>query len=113
MRSIFILPFALMILSFKTPHDPLKTMAAKVDTTIITHELDGMVTEWPAEKFEQDQATKIKYAVDNDGQNLYVAMIVSEFPTQMKMTRMGMNLFLDVKGKKKENKGIEFPVKSE
>jgi hypothetical protein len=31
----------------------------------------------------------------------------------MKMMRMGMNLYIDLKGKKKENRGIEFPIKRE
>lgn len=83
------------------------------DSTIITHVLDGKVDEWPSAKFEQDKDTHIKFAIDNDGQNLYVALIIPSFPTQAKMMRQGMNMYVDIKGKKKEGRGVEFPVKNE
>jgi hypothetical protein len=111
MRAILLLPIAMFLLSFTTHHN--ESSLITTDTVIISHKLDGLVDEWPGEKFETDAGTKIKYAVDNDEQNLYVAMVVAEFPTQMKMMKMGMNLFVDVKGKKKENRGIEFPVRSD
>ena len=53
----------------------------------------------------------IKYAIDNDSQNLYLALIIPNFRAQMKMMRQGMELYIDLKGKKKEGKGIDFPVK--
>jgi uncharacterized membrane protein YgcG len=83
------------------------------DSDIINHVLDGSVSEWPENKFEIDKGTNIKYAIDNNAQDLYAALTIPDFRTQMKMMRMGMNLFIDLKGKKKENRGIEFPVKRE
>jgi len=83
------------------------------DSTVIIHNQDGTTTEWPAERFETDKETNITYAVDNDAENLYVAMRITDQPEQMKMMRMGMRFFIDVKAKKKENMGIEFPVKRE
>jgi hypothetical protein len=112
MKTIFLLPLILIILSFKIPGHSKKISAPDADTAII-HLLDGLVNEWPIEKFEEDKSTSIKYSVDNDAQNLYVAMIIPQFPTQMKMMRQGMELFIDLKGKKKEARGIEFPVRSE
>src|ERR1044071_1017368 len=112
MRSFLLAVFALFILSFGSKHT-IKNSSAKKDTAAITHTLDGLVDEWPADKFTLDEPTHIKYAVDNDAQNLYVAMVVPEFGTQIKMMRNGMELYLDVKGKKKEGKGVEFPVKGE
>ncbi len=81
------------------------------DTAIIQHLQDGNVSEWPAEKFTTDKETGLLYAVDNDDKNLYIALIIPDIRTQMKMMRMGMTLFVDPKGKKREGKGIEFPVK--
>ena len=88
-----------------------KTKKAIADTGIINHVLDGTVSEWPDDKFETDKGTNIKYAVDNNSENLFLALTIPDFRTQMKMMRLGMNLFIDMKGKKKENRGIEFPVK--
>jgi hypothetical protein len=83
------------------------------DTAIINHVLDGSTAEWPDEKFEKDKETEIRYAVDNDKQTLFLALRIPATNTQMKIMRQGMNLYIDLKGKKKEGRGIEFPVKSE
>ncbi|MFL5810442.1 MAG: hypothetical protein ACJ749_13035 [Flavisolibacter sp.] len=80
------------------------------DTTI-NHSLDGKINEWPAQKFEADAATQLKYAVDNDKQNLYLVLSISNSREQMRIMREGMVLYIDTKGKKKESHGIEFPVK--
>lgn len=81
------------------------------DTSIIQHTQDGKLLEWPSEKFTADNDTKIKYAVDNDNRNLYIALLIPDYSTQMKMMRTGMTLYIDLKAKKKEGRGIEFPVK--
>jgi len=83
-----------------------------VDTTF-HHVQDGLTTEWPDSAFQTNKGTHILYAADNDAQNLYVAMKIPDFGTQMKLMRMGMNFYIDMKGKKKENRGIEFPIKRE
>ncbi|MGC4036347.1 MAG: hypothetical protein QM764_10310 [Chitinophagaceae bacterium] len=88
-------------------------LPAASDTTIISHATDGNTTEWPATKFENDVSTDISYAVDNDKDNLYLALIVPNEGIQMKLSKMGMKLFIDLKGKKKESRGISFPVKDE
>src|SRR5437868_3131865 len=74
------------------------------DTARINHTLDGWVNEWPENKFESDNGTTIRYAVDNDAKNLYIAMKVPSAPTQMKMMGQGMEVYIDLKGKKKDNK---------
>jgi hypothetical protein len=83
------------------------------DTLRITHSFDGNTKEWPETAFTTDKETFIKYAIDNDNEFIFIAMRIPEFRMQMKMGRLGMNLYIDAKGKKKESKGIEFPVKGE
>ena len=85
----------------------------QTDTTIITHLLDGNTAEWPPEKFVTDKATKMDYAIDNDNQTLFLAINIPDRSIQKKVMQEGMNLYIDTKGKKKENKGIEFPVRME
>ena len=75
--------------------------------------LDGIVTEWPAEKFMTDKATRIEYAVDNNKEALFLALNVRDQNVQKRIMQEGLNLYVDTKGKKKENKGIEFPVRVE
>ncbi len=83
------------------------------DTTAITHTTDGMLDDWPAGSFTPDKESGIAYAIDNDANNLYLALKVSTRTEQFKLSRMGMKVFIDLKGKKKESRGIEFPVKGE
>ncbi|HET9745431.1 MAG TPA: hypothetical protein VFP97_06960 [Chitinophagaceae bacterium] len=81
------------------------------DTTIVTHLLDGNTAEWPTEKFVTNKATKMEYAADNDKQSLFLALNVSDKNVQKRIMQDGLNVYIDIKGKKKENRGIEFPVK--
>jgi uncharacterized membrane protein YgcG len=83
------------------------------DTGHIVHALDGSITEWPASWFHLNEDSTVEYAAHNDNQNLYVAMNIPDFGEQMKLMRNGMKLYIDVKGKKKVGRGIEFPIKGE
>ena len=80
------------------------------DSTIIIHQLDGSIEEWPAEKFITDKETRTRFATDNDAQFLFLVLTISDIPTQKKIMQGGVNLYIDTKGKKKESTGIEYPV---
>jgi len=84
-----------------------------IDSGHVAHVLDGSITEWPLAKFQLSDDSTIEYALDNDNKDLYVAMTIPDYGEQMKIMRNGMKLLIDLKGKKKEGKGIEFPVKGE
>lgn len=83
------------------------------DTISINHQFDGLTSEWPASVFETDKETGIRYAAHNDASSFYVAMEIPNQAMQMKMMRMGASFYIDLKGKKKENMGIEFPIKKD
>jgi len=80
------------------------------DTTIIIHQHDGDIEEWPSEKFITDKETRTRFATDNDAQFLFLALTIPDIATQKKIMQSGINLYVDIKGKKKENTGIEYPV---
>lgn len=107
------LPVALLSLFFVTPrqHSIKPYLPVRIDSGIIQHTLNGSTDEWPAEKFTTDKETDIIYAIDNDAQNLYLALKITNQGEQIKMMSMGMKLFIDLKGKHKEDLGVEFPVK--
>ncbi len=83
------------------------------DTGIVRHTNDGLLNEWPNARFTDDKGTGIQYALDNDKENLYVALKIADPWIQTQMMRVGMNTYFDMKGKRKENKGVEFPVKKQ
>src|SRR5262249_37876940 len=83
------------------------------DSGRVAHIVDGSTIEWPDSVFHMDKETSMNYAADNDGQNLFIALRIADFREQMKLMHQGMKLFVDMRGKKKENMGIEYPVKPE
>jgi len=112
MRSFLFISCCLFLLSFSKPVNPYSSGHKNYsDTGYIVHNLDGLTTEWPDNRFHLNDDSTVEYAIDNDDKNLYVAMTIPDFGEQMKIMRNGMKLFIDVKGKKKEGKGIEFPVR--
>jgi len=117
MRFILVLFIAILpcVLSFNSHARNIAPFPfyAIADTEIIHHKTDGIVNEWPSSKFDSDIATDIKYAIDNDGNNLYIVLNVPNQGIQTKLMKLGMKLFIDLKGKKKEGRGISFPVKDE
>ena len=104
---------AIIGLSFAAPdyHSTKLYFPARIDSGIINHTLNGSTDEWPAEKFTTDKETDILYAIDHDAQNLYLALKITNQGEQIKMMSMGMKLFIDLKGKHKEDLSVEFPVK--
>lgn len=113
MKILLALPFlATISLPFNSSQKLISpTNLVTLDTGIINHVLDGSISEWPQDKFQTDKETNIQYAEDNDAQKLFLALKIPDFRTQMKMMRQGMNVYIDMKGKKKEKEGIEFPLK--
>ena len=115
MKTFLLLSTVLIGLSFTGTgyFSLLQNAEIKNDSGIINHKQDGIVDEWPVEKFSADKETGIQYAVDNDAENLYMALIITSQPEQMKLMSMGMRMFIDMKAKHKENRGVEFPIKKE
>ena len=112
MRIFFLLPAISLLANSNYSHLKFSSTFQR-DTTIISHLLDGNTAEWPPEKFVIDKSTKMEFAIDNDNQTLFLAINIPDRSIQKKVMQEGMNLYIDTKGKKKENKGIEFPVKME
>lgn len=108
---LLLAPLAFLSFSFiPSNHFTKKDLLNIIDSGIIKHATDGSTSEWPANKFEQEKGTNTKYGVDNDSKNLYIAMIIPDVRTQIKIMAQGMTLYVDVKGKKREGKGILFPI---
>ncbi len=113
MKIFNFFPVAIFGLFFvSTPQHSIKQyLPIRIDSGIIQHTLNGSTDEWPAHKFTTDKETEIIYAIDNDAQNLYLGLKITNQGEQIKMMSMGMKLFIDLKGKHKEDLGVEFPVK--
>jgi hypothetical protein len=101
---------ALLVLVFSVLPSFSRAIIIFNDTSVIVHQLDGITTEWPAEKFQTDKETGFRFVTDNDNERLFLAVIITDKNFQRKITLQGLILYIDTKGKKKENKGVEFPI---
>src|SRR5689334_4746355 len=113
MKPLVAVAGALLFLAFSKAPGFYKTYKIFADTSHVVHVVDGSTTEWPDSAFHADKETLLNYAADNDGQSLFIALRIADFRAQMKVIRQGMKLFVDMRGKKKENMGIEYPIKVE
>jgi hypothetical protein len=101
MKKLFF--FLLIIIS----HQSISFANNFLDTIIA---IDGKLDDWNLANFEFDKETTFDFGIKNDSENIYLAIKISDQAIQMKVMRMGMKLFIDTKGKKKEKTGIEFPI---
>lgn len=113
MKVIALFPFLAITGSFARQHVAVNDPMPVDDSTVINHTLDGIVKEWPVARFVTDDKTGNQYAIDNDTKNIYLVMNIPDSRMQFKMMRNGMSTYFDLKAKKKEGQGIEFPEKNE
>ncbi|MBL0883904.1 MAG: hypothetical protein IBJ16_11260 [Chitinophagaceae bacterium] len=83
------------------------------DTLPIKHITNGELDDWDPASFDIHDLSGIRFAAENDKTKLYVAMYIMDPSLQKRMALAGMQLLIDVKGKKRESTYIEFPVKKD
>ncbi len=110
-----ILLLLLPVFSFLFMHGPYFESARHYvnDSSFITHVLDGSINEWPEERFTLHNQTTIRYAADNDAHDLFLAVSITSSAVQARIMQAGMSFFIDVRGRKKEFMGIQFPIVNE
>jgi hypothetical protein len=72
--------------------------------------IDGKADEWADSLFFLNPDAKIRYAVVNDSNNLYLCLKVFDDNQQLKLLRGGMEVWIDPAGKKTEICGIRYPL---
>ena len=88
---------------------------AIVTTTKIPYQpspitLDGNANDWKNVPFTFDPATTFRYAITNDSTNLYICLTSTSPGLQNKIFHMGMRVYFDTSGEKKEACGVQFPM---
>ncbi len=75
--------------------------------------VDGNNDDWGIPYNYMDSKAKIQYSFSNDRENLYITVKASDRMTQMKMLTAGMQVFIDIQGKKNQVTGILFPLENQ
>ena len=83
------------------------------DTLPYKHTTNGELDDWDPASFDIHELSGIRFATENDKEKLYVAMYITDQSLQKRIAQAGMQLMIDVKGKKRESTYIEFPVKKD
>jgi hypothetical protein len=104
MKSILI-AFAMSLACMSTTWAQLqvKPIAAKI-------EIDGNNSDWEGIELSADEKTGLSYAAAYDDGHLYLMIVTSAMPYQLKVMNNGMNITLENKTGKKKTKGsIDYP----
>lgn len=71
--------------------------------------VDGNATDWELPLRFGSEKEALRYSISNDNENLYVCVASDFTPTQMRMLRAGISIYLDIKGKEGKSVGVTFP----
>jgi hypothetical protein len=72
--------------------------------------VDGNAREWPANSFLTDKEAMMVYSAANDSGNFYICVKIKDEVQQMRVMRSGMDIWINLNGKKKKETGIHFPL---
>src|SRR5580692_11823517 len=72
--------------------------------------IDGNANDWKHTPFTLDPSTTLRYALTNDSTNLYVCLTSTNPGLERKIFEMGMKVYFDTSGERKEACGVQFPM---
>ena len=70
--------------------------------------IDGLDQDWQGAAFLTDPGSKARYAVRNDGNNLYVLFVFKDMMSSTTLEYTGLRVFFSTEGKKSKDLGILF-----
>jgi len=74
---------------------------------------DGDATDWGLPLRFGSETESIQYAITNDKENIYVSVASNNQVTQMRMLRAGIKIYIDSKGKKRNDVYLSYPFKED
>lgn len=86
-----------------------KIKSSKWRETILQPELKKVLRE----AYLYDSKTKLLYSINNDRDNIYIDLIVTEQTSIRKILQGGLTVWIDPMAKNKKNLGVQFPLAQE
>lgn len=77
------------------------------DSTIV---VDGNLEEWERPLKESQVYTGVQYNIGNDEKNFYLCLRINDKTIQRRIMGLGLSVYLDTLGKRKEKIGIGYPL---
>jgi hypothetical protein len=77
------------------------------DSTIV---VDGNLDEWERPLKEAREYSGVQYNTGNDAENFYLCIRINDKTIQRRIMGLGLSIYLDTLGKRKEKIGIGYPL---
>jgi uncharacterized membrane protein YgcG len=71
--------------------------------------IDGNAIDWELPLRFVSEKEGLRYSITNDNENIYVCVASDFMPTQMRMLRAGISIYVDIKGQEGKSMGVNFP----
>ena len=72
--------------------------------------VDGDLSDWNTNLAYKDSYSTLSSMVTANSSNLYIALLVNQEWLQMKILKMGMEIYFDTSGAQNQNEYIEYPI---
>jgi len=105
---IFSCFIALLIIIFSACSHKLAPEGHFQSTPVIA---DGSAEDWTLPLRFSNEKFTYQYNVTNDNKNLYICVLSKDYPTQKRILKAGMTIYLDPKGDKNKNIFLSFPLR--
>lgn len=108
-----LITISLLTICFFLTTTPYASANGILDTIPVKHTTDAVLDDWDPASFDVHDLSGIHMAIENDSEKLYIGLYVTNKEVQRKLALAGMRMMIDIKGKKKENTYIEFPLQKD
>jgi hypothetical protein len=104
--TLFILA-AVVMSSCNSSQNIVSTKWYSSDSTIV---VDGNLDEWERPLKESNQYRGVQYNTGNDAKSFYFCIRINDKTIQRKIMGLGLSIYLDTLGKRREKIGIGYPM---
>jgi len=107
-RKVVLIPLALSLLAGLGVRALAKDAAVESQWLAVPLRIDASDQDWQDATFVTDEASKARYAVRNDGKNLYLMFIFPDITSYTTIEYTGLKVYFSAEDKKDKNLGVLF-----
>ncbi len=107
-KKTILLPLALSLMAGLAVHALAKDAVVESQWLAAPLRIDASDQDWKDAAFMTDEASKARYAVRNDGKNIYLMFIFPDITSYTTIEYTGLKVYFGAEGKKDKNLGVLF-----
>ncbi|MBL4648542.1 MAG: hypothetical protein JKY03_02340, partial [Aureispira sp.] len=105
--SLLIILACIVMSSCNSTKSVVSTKWYSSDSTIV---VDGNLDEWERPLKQAKEYTGVQYNTGNDAESFYLCLRINDKTIQRRIMGLGLSIYLDTLGKRKEKIGIGYPL---